>query len=80
MRYSGSYELLHKAVSCTYKISSCGLTCNLPFWVPMVNLNKYLVEYRWLTKLTHYVMLCSYIHISYIPKHIHKYLLFYVLQ
>jgi hypothetical protein len=48
-------ELLHTAVSCTYIIWSCGLTCNLPFWVPKVDFNNYLVEYSWLTKLTHYV-------------------------
>jgi hypothetical protein len=27
----------------------------LQFWVPTVNLNKFLVEYSWLTKLTHYI-------------------------
>ena len=51
--YSGSYELLHEAVSCTYKIQSYNLTLNLPFWVPMVNLNKYLMVYSRLAKLTH---------------------------
>jgi len=65
--YSGSYELFNKAVSCIYKIESCGLTRSLPFWVPMGDCNKYLVEHRWLNKLTHYIFCVhtyAYIYIS----------------
>ena len=54
-RYSGSYELLHKAVSSFYKIWSCDLSRTVPYWVTTVDFNKYLVMYTWLQKLTHYV-------------------------
>ena len=71
--YSSSYELLHKAVSCTYKTSLCGSTRNLPFWVPSVDLNKYLVQYRWLTKLRHYV--CMYVYTYTLYSYINTYIL-----
>lgn len=61
MCYSGSYELLHEAEFCTFKIWSCGLTRNLPFWVPMVDFNKYILEYKWLTKLTNCIFYIHYI-------------------
>jgi hypothetical protein len=38
--YDGSYVLAHIAVSFTYKIWSCGLTRNPPFWVPTVDFNN----------------------------------------
>ena len=53
--YSRSYELLLEALSCTYKISSGVLTRNITFWVPAVDLNKYILEYKWWTKLKNYV-------------------------
>ena len=71
---SGSYELLHKVVSCTHKTSSCGLTGNLPFWVTTVDLNKYWVEYRWLTGMRHYV----YYGHTYIHTHTHTHIYIYI--
>lgn len=60
MRYSGSYELSHTAEFCTFKILSCGLARNLPFWVPMVDFNKYIAEYKCLSLQIAYSIFITY--------------------
>jgi hypothetical protein len=50
---------LHEVVSCSCRIWSSCLTCNLPFWVTNVNFNKMVANCAWLTELIGYVC-CAY--------------------
>ena len=48
------------------------MTRNLTFWERTVGFNKYLVGYRWLTKLTHYVFFVrTCIHVLFLHTHTH---------